>query len=56
MALYSIDADDVDNICGKGEYSLIKSIHTTLTALDRKPRQVRMAYVSLKDQIYCRYK
>ena len=39
MALYSIDADDVDNICGQGELSLLRSIFKTMTKLDRKPRQ-----------------
>ena len=40
MALYSIDADDADNICGQGEFSLLKSIFKTMTKLDRKPRQL----------------
>ena len=40
MALFSIDADDSDNICGAGEHSLLKSIFKTMTKLDRKPRQL----------------
>ena len=40
MALFSIDADDSDNICGQGEHSLLKSIFKTMTKLDRKPRQL----------------
>ena len=40
MALYSADSDDLDNICGLGEGSLLKSIFKTMTRLDRKPRQL----------------
>ena len=40
MALFSIDADDMDNICGQGELSLLKAIFKTMTKLDRKPRQL----------------
>ena len=31
VALYSIDADDVDNVCGNGAFSLLRSVYTTLT-------------------------
>ena len=40
VALYSIDADDSDNICGQGQNSLLWSIFKTMTKLDRKPRQL----------------
>ena len=40
VGLYSIDADDVDNHCGNGAFSLIRSIHATLSHLDRRPRQL----------------
>ena len=40
VALFSVDADDVDNICGQGELSLLKAIFKTMTKLDRKPRQL----------------
>ena len=33
MALFSIDADDVDNNCGQGELSLLKAIFKTMTKL-----------------------
>ena len=40
VGLYSIDADDIDNHCGNGAFSLIRSIHATLSHLDRRPRQL----------------
>ena len=40
VALDSIEADDVDNICGNGEQPLLKSIRKTLTQLERKTRQL----------------
>ena len=40
VGLYSIDADDVDNLCGNGAFSLLRSIHATLSHLDRRPRQL----------------
>ena len=40
MALFSIDADDADNVCGQGELSLLRSIFKTMTRLDRRPRQL----------------
>ena len=40
VALDSIEADDVDNVCGNGEQSLLKSIRKTLTQLERKTRQL----------------
>ena len=40
VALSSIDADDVDNFCGNGAFSLLRSIHATLSHLDRRPRQL----------------
>lgn len=39
MALDAIEADDIDNICGHGEQSLLKTIRKTLTQLERKTRQ-----------------
>ena len=40
VALYSADSDDLDNVCGLGEGSLLKSIFKTMTRLDRRPRQL----------------
>jgi hypothetical protein len=40
VALDSIEADDVENVCGNGEQSLLKSIRKTLTQLERKTRQL----------------
>ena len=40
VGLYAVDADDADDVCGKGDHSLVKSLHTTVTALERKPRQL----------------
>ena len=48
--MYSSDADDSDNVCGKGENSLLKSIYNTLTSLDRKPRQ--LVVHSLEEDLY----
>ena len=30
VALYSIDADDIDNGCGNGAFSLLRSVYTTM--------------------------
>ena len=40
IGLMSIDADDLDDVCGKGPSSLLNTIHNVLTNLDRKPRQL----------------
>ena len=50
VALRSVDADDADDKCGAGAHSLLKSVHTTLTALDRKPRQ--LVVHSLEEDLY----
>ncbi|XP_059088414.1 mucin-2-like [Tigriopus californicus] len=50
VALFTIDADDVDNICGKGEFSLVKSIFKTMSELDRRPRQLIVH--SLEEDLY----
>ena len=36
----SIDADDLDNVCGKGKQSLLNTIGAVITNLQRKPRQL----------------
>ena len=33
VALYSIDADDIDNVCGNGAFSLLRSVYTTMVKL-----------------------
>ncbi len=50
VALYSIDADDVDGVCGKGRHSLLNSLYTTMATLDRKPRQ--LVVHSLEEDLY----
>ncbi len=40
VGLYAADADDADDVCGKGAHSLLRSLHKTVTALERKPRQL----------------
>ncbi len=40
VGLYAVDADDVEDVCGKGEHSLLKSLHNTMATLERKPRQL----------------
>lgn len=48
--MFTIDADDVDNMCGKGEFSLVKSIFKTMSELDRRPRQLIVH--SLEEDLY----
>jgi hypothetical protein len=50
VGLMSADADDVDNVCGKGAHSLLHAMHDTLTTLDRKPRQ--LVVHSLEEDLY----
>merc|ERR1719397_898687 len=40
VGLMSIDADDLDNVCGKGKQSLLNTIGAVITNLQRKPRQL----------------
>ena len=40
VGLVSIDADDLDNDCGKGKQSLLNTIGSVITNLQRKPRQL----------------
>jgi len=40
IGLLSIDADDVDNVCGKGKHSLLNTIGSVISNLQRKPRQL----------------
>ena len=40
IGLMSIDADDVDNVCGKGKHSLLNTIGSVISNLQRKPRQL----------------
>lgn len=40
VGLMSIDADDVDNVCGKGPNSLLTTLANVMTSLQRKPRQL----------------
>ena len=40
VGLMSIDADDLDNVCGKGKQSLLSTIGAVITNLQRKPRQL----------------
>jgi len=40
IGLMSIDADDVDNVCGKGKHSLLNTIGSVVSNLQRKPRQL----------------
>lgn len=40
IGLMSIDADDVDNVCGKGKHSLLNTIGSVISNLERKPRQL----------------
>ena len=40
VGLMSIDADDLDNVCGKGRQSLLNTIGSVITNLQRKPRQL----------------
>ena len=50
IAVFSVDADDLDDICGKGANSLVKSVHRTMTELDRQPRQLIVH--SLEEDLY----
>lgn len=40
VGLMSIDADDVDNVCGKGKQSLLSTVGNVISSLQRKPRQL----------------
>jgi len=40
IGLMSIDADDLDNVCGKGKQSLLHTIDSVISSLQRKPRQL----------------
>ena len=40
VGLMSIDADDVDNVCGKGKQSLLTTLGNVMTSLQRQPRQL----------------
>ena len=42
VGLYAADADDADDVCGSGAgpHGLLRSLHATLTSLERKPRQL----------------
>ena len=40
VGLDSIDADDLDNICGKGRQSLLRTLGDVTQNLQRKPRQL----------------
>ena len=40
VGLDSIDADDLDNVCGKGRQSLLQTLGDVMTNLQRKPRQL----------------
>ena len=40
VGLDSIDADDLDNICGKGRQSLLHTLGDVTYNLQRKPRQL----------------
>ena len=40
IGLMSIDADDLDNVCGKGKQSLLSTIGSVISSLQRKPRQL----------------
>jgi hypothetical protein len=55
VALDSIEADDVENVCGNGEQSLLKSIRKTLTQLERKTRQLIVHSLEEDLVIICRF-
>ena len=40
IGLDSIDADDVDNVCGKGRQSLLRTVGGVVSQLSRQPRQL----------------
>ena len=40
MGLDSIDADDLENVCGKGRQSLLRTLGEVMSSLQRKPRQL----------------
>ena len=40
VGLDSIDADDLENVCGKGRQSLLRTLGDVMTSLQRKPRQL----------------
>jgi len=40
VGLMSIDADDIDNVCGKGKQSLLNVVGSVISNLQRMPRQL----------------
>ena len=40
VGLMSVDADDVEDVCGKGRQSLLRTLASVWTSLQRKPRQL----------------
>lgn len=40
VGLMSVDADDVEDVCGKGRQSLLRTLASVMTSLQRKPRQL----------------
>ena len=51
IGLMSIDADDLDDVCGKGRASLLTTLHHVMTTLDRKPRQLIVTSLEQVDRL-----
>ena len=52
MALFSIDADDVDNNCGQGELSLLKAIFKTMTKLGMDSNNLSIITIFGQEHLY----